>query len=605
MRCGWLSLCLSLMVGTGWLQAQSNQTGVAVSRESAARQSDVLRIEIPVFEDDLPFSVFPLSELGVLVVMNQNALPGSGAAVASGAGSVSGSRSEARSKSGSRSLDFYDENLQRRWHSDVVIGGEYQYVGFRQGCDSLYFALSCLPHHASERPLARLAVCISDGAWRLDYLPVEISTHTEILSLKMGEDGWGFLAKEKGDYVWYYVGMNTGLDEATAGGGEAASAAGAASADATGSVHTAAGNTASAEFALAPKRTPLDLGRAAEWCHLATDTARQKIFALFRDEKLRQNGLMLRIFDWQGGGLSKFDLLPSDEGLRLTDGQMTVLPNGQLWVGGTYHLSRERQTTSNYDRGTETTGLYAALYQSKADESGFTCQRLNFWKQAYYDFPDLQKYMSREAWYNLQRTQEKSKGRTVIPGFTTRVRTGVEAATAGAAASPTLYVLGEVYTRIESSTTEMFYDAYGRMMPYTRTFFEGFRFRDGFLARFDSQGRPLNQSVFDLDRNHLYSQLSDYSQWVADSIGVMLYAHPIDHQLAYRALGSVYDPAEDVAMFQLPSLYESDKVQKSWGGALTPWYNHTFLVYGYQQIRNNRLGNQRRNVFYLQKIVVE
>lgn len=594
MRGGWILTGLLLIGGTGWIQAQSNQTGTAVWRESAAGKNDVLRVETPVFEDDLPFSVFPLSNLGVLVVMNQNALTGSASVGSGSTASASTSRAEARSKRGYRTLDFYDENLQLRWHSEVEIGSEYQYVGLRQGRDSLYLALSSLPHHASEHPLARLAICLADGAWRLDYPEVELSSHTEILSLHIGELDWGFLAKEKNDFVWYYVGMNSGADAASVR----------ASADAAGG---GAGQVSSAAAAVGTtstlRRTPLDLGKQTEWCHLAIDTARQKVFALFRDEKLRQNSLMLRVCNYQGDGeVGRFELLSPDEGLRLTDAQLTVLPNDQLWIGGTYHLSREKQTTSTYDRGTETTGLFAALYRGSAADTGYTLSRLNFWKQAYYHFPDLQNQMSREAWYNLQRVQEKSKGRTVIPGFTTRVRVGVETG----ATAPTLYVLGEVYTRVESTTTEMFYDAYGRMMPYTRTYFEGFRYRDGFLARFDHEGNPLTQSVFDLDRNRLYSRLSDYSQWTSDTAtGTLLYAHPVDHQLAYRVLGSLYNPVEDVATFQLPLLYETDKVQKSWGGALTPWYNHAFLVYGYQQIRNNRLGNQRRNVFYLQKMVVE
>ncbi|MDE6106625.1 MAG: hypothetical protein K2F84_05960, partial [Bacteroidales bacterium] len=59
------------------------------------------------------------------------------------------------------------------------------------------------------------------------------------------------------------------------------------------------------------------------------------------------------------------------------------------------------------------------------------------------------------------------------------------------------------------------------------------------------------------------------------------------------------------ATFSLPPLFQYDKVQKSWGGVLTPWYGRHYLVSGYQQIRNTRLGNGRRNVFYLQKITVE
>lgn len=559
----------------GWVpqaRAQQSETGGRTARrrhvpETTARthvsetnlRRDLLRVETAVFEDDRPFTVLPLNELGVAVVMNQNAIGSSGSG---------------------RSLAFYDENLLLRWQTSIEVEAEYQYIGYRLGADSLHFALSCLPHYKSERPLASLSVCLADGAWRLSYLPVALPAKLEILSLQMRDGGWGFLCMEKDRFAWYYLPLD-GTDAVAAGTGAAVTAG-----------------------TLPFTRTPLGIDDRLEWCHLAVDTAAGQIYTLFRDRKLRQNGLTLCRHGWQGENPGGFELLPPDEGLRLIDARMSVLPDGRLWLGGTYHLSREKQTVSTYDRGSETTGLFAALYKTGADAPAAEPKRLTFWKRAYYDFPDLEHRLSREAWYDLQRAQEKSKGRTLIPAFTAQIRVGLAADAETSPGAP-LYVLGEVYTRLVNTTTEMYYDAYGRMVPYTRTYFEGFRFRDGFLARFDSLGHAVSETVFDLDRNRRYNDLTEYSQWAADSTGRTLYVYPLDDQLAYRVLGSVYSTSDEPMAFQLPPLYQYDKVQKSWGGVLTPWYGRHFLAFGYQQIRNTRLNQSRRNVFYLQKITVE
>lgn len=509
-------------------------------------RQDVLRIETPVFEDDLPFSVLPLAQLGVAVVTNQNEL----------------GQSAPR-----RSIAFYDENLQLRWQTAVEIAPEYQYLGYRVGEDSLYFALSCLPHYKSQYPLASLTVCLADGTWRLTYRPVQLPPKLEILSMQMREDGWGWLALDKNEYVWFYLP----------------------------SQNQPATDSLNAQTET-PLRMPLGLDDRREWCHIATDT--NTVFTLFRDRKLRMPGLTLCRHGWRDVPPAVSEILPPDETIRLVDAKLTVLPDARLWVGGTYHLSREKQTVSPYDRGSETTGLFAALYD-QADNTTAAPRRLTFWKRAYYDFPDLANRLSREAWYDLQRAQEKSKGRTIIPAFTTQIRTGQTPATAQ------LYVLGEVYTRALQTTTEMYYDAYGRMVPYTRTYFEGFRFRDGFLARFDSLGHAVSESVFDLDRNRLYDALTDYSQWAADTNGRTLYFYPDDDRLTYRVLEAMSGTSGEPATFSLPPLFQYDKVQKSWGGVLTPWYGRHYLAFGYQQIRNTRLSGSRRNVFYLQKITVE
>ncbi|MDE5704097.1 MAG: hypothetical protein K2H70_04655, partial [Bacteroidales bacterium] len=118
---------------------------------------------------------------------------------------------------------------------------------------------------------------------------------------------------EKDRFAWYYLPLD-GTDAVAAGTGAAGATAG-------------SGSGAAATASTLPfTRTPLGSDDRLEWCHLAVDTAAGQIYTLFRDRKLRQNGLTLCRHGWQGENPGGFELLPPDEGLRLIDARMSVLP---------------------------------------------------------------------------------------------------------------------------------------------------------------------------------------------------------------------------------------------------------------------------------------
>jgi hypothetical protein len=211
-------------------------------------------------------------------------------------------------------------------------------------------------------------------------------------------------------------------------------------------------------------------------------------------------------------------------------------------------------------------------------------------------------------------------------------------------------VLAESYERKYSTATEMYYDAYGRMVPYTRTTYEGVFFTNVFCGLFsagvartgdaqslksvlqdsmcgDSQAdlsRPQNgQSiqyrlkddglyVFDVSSDNIYSAPFACSAFARDSFGNILYAFPSESRVYYRALpfaGGVQDTAhtvylQDVSGGRLTSLYDGDRVQKNWNNRIITWYNGCFLAYGYQQILNHKASRSTRNVFYLNKLMM-
>ncbi len=121
-----LSLALACLGGFV-LRAQGTAAGVA---------------EIPVQENESPFRVLTLGKLGVLVMMEQNDL---------------------FSSTPQRSLYFYDENLHKRWQSDLAIESRFHYAGQRVEEDSLRFALVAVSDKKGGPELCELALSIADG----------------------------------------------------------------------------------------------------------------------------------------------------------------------------------------------------------------------------------------------------------------------------------------------------------------------------------------------------------------------------------------------------------------------------------------------------------
>jgi hypothetical protein len=190
-------------------------------------------------------------------------------------------------------------------------------------------------------------------------------------------------------------------------------------------------------------------------------------------------------------------------------------------------------------------------------------------------------------------------------------------------------VLAEAYERKFSTTTETYYDAYGRIIPYTRTVYEGISFTDVFCGLFSAgnvqssvqnnvqnsvQSKLKNDGlyVFDVSSNNIYSAPFTYSAFAQDSFGNILYAFPSEGRVYYRALpaaAGVQDTAhtvylQDVSGGRLTSLYNGDKVQKNWNNLIITWYNGCFLACGYQQILNHKVHRNTRNVFYLNKLIM-
>ena len=105
----------------------------------------VARAELPVVEDDDPFSVLTVGQLGLLVVMKQNDL---------------------FSVRPQRMVYFYDENLKQRWATNLELESSYSFLGYRIEADSVRFVLASIWNRDDLPSFLEVPLCLADGNYR-------------------------------------------------------------------------------------------------------------------------------------------------------------------------------------------------------------------------------------------------------------------------------------------------------------------------------------------------------------------------------------------------------------------------------------------------------
>lgn len=507
---------LGLLLGLGCLglRAQGTAAGVA---------------EIPVQENDSPFRVLTLGKLGVLVIMEQNDLFAS---------------------TPQRSLYFYDENLHKRWQSNLAIESRFHYAGQRVEADSLRFALVAVSDKKGGPEFCELALSIADGQYALypRKVAAEALAKAEFAEFKLVGDRWHFLVLQKNEYV--YCVLDTRAD--------------------TLYLHTVAS------------------AKDYTCCDWQVDAEGNACF-VFRDAGIIETGLYFKRISPDGEEMEQEVISSPRQDIRLVDARLAVLGNQGFMIAGSWNMARARQTVSNYDRGSETAGLFAMRYDKG--------QVRDFWMKGYLEYPSLDTLLGGEESFRFTQAMQKSNGRMVLPDYLSLLRLQPQ--------NGRFRLFGETYERVISTTTEVSYDFYGRMMPYTRVTFEGYRYKNAFYSEFDSAVRNLRNSVFDLEQQELYDRLLPLSAAVEDPQGDLLYGY--NHQtLIYYRQTQGEEGIGELKNFGLTPLLPGDRLQRTWGGVLTEWFPGCLLAYGYKQVSNSRRkGKNRQSVFYMNKVMAE
>ncbi len=146
------------------------------------------------------------------------------------------------------------------------------------------------------------------------------------------------------------------------------------------------------------------------------------------------------------------------------------------------------------------------------------------------------------------------------------------------------------------------YDFYGNMYPTNYQVFAGYQFYDVILAGFTSDGLMIWDNDFPME-NILSYKIENKALVYPDSAVITL-AYITNGQIITQDIsGSKKLDSRDKV--NIVSRYTRDRPVGNGNSKITHWYDHYFLVYGYQQLKNRALQDQPlRTVFYINKVAL-
>jgi hypothetical protein len=317
----------------------------------------------------------------------------------------------------------------------------------------------------------------------------------------------------------------------------------------------------------------------------ALDTVSQKLYVLHTDDTRRDNFFKLAVFDSSANLLLSQEIRLNDEN-RPVQAKLKVDENGKLFIFGTYNLTSERQRTDHNDRLVTSAGFFSMSFD------GSSAKLLS--KQNYADYDSVDTRISPDQAVLLRQRRSRRQ-----QPFSMDALISLQLKTIG---GDNLVMIGENITREYRTSTQTFYDYYGRVVPYTTTVFDGYRFNDAFIWLLDSNGKARKNYVSDISMTlNNKTLINKVALSVRKKETIILFANATN--VFYKML----EPHEDSHQtLRLQPLHRGDRIVEDLNSRIFNWYDSHFLVCGYQTVQNNLLqGSNKRTVFYLSKVSLD
>ncbi|MFO8129907.1 MAG: hypothetical protein R6T99_08425 [Bacteroidales bacterium] len=324
---------------------------------------------------------------------------------------------------------------------------------------------------------------------------------------------------------------------------------------------------------------------------LTLDTTNFFVYAVLQKVDSRElAGLYLQKFNLKGNSFGMLEINPVIDQKYLNNA--SVVPMGRdVYTLGTYNYYKNRAGSNDESTYPKSTGFYMAKF---ANEKQIFIHYYNF-----LEFRNLIHSFSAEDIIRIRKRAEKQQSKE-----------GESSLDYSVVVHPVIYhkgafiMLAEAFYPEYHTVTNMYYDYYGRAVPQSHTVFDGYKFFSGIVASFDAEGEIQWDNSLEI-RNILTSDLQKHLE-IHPYRGEIAVIYNRNGRLHYkvfdRAGGHAFSEAEDT---ELGLKHGKDRLMDDARSKVVHWYDHFFLVYGYQELRNNALPGNRRSVFYLNKIAFQ
>jgi len=146
------------------------------------------------------------------------------------------------------------------------------------------------------------------------------------------------------------------------------------------------------------------------------------------------------------------------------------------------------------------------------------------------------------------------------------------------------------------------YNYYGQPFNNTVTVFDGYRYSNAIVLAFDSTGNQSWDNGMEL-WNILAKDIKKRVNVSFDGEEIVL-AYSSEGKIAYKIIKEK-ETVDEISYSTIDTNFNNDELTSDTGNGLELWYKNYFIAYGYQSVRNNSMVDNKRAVFYINKIAFQ
>lgn len=301
----------------------------------------------------------------------------------------------------------------------------------------------------------------------------------------------------------------------------------------------------------------------------------------------KQSYLLLKYFNDEGNLLQSIAVRAEDPDISLNAAKLIVLSADKALLIGSYN-NEAAHSSGLKEAETISAGIFSSLIVN--GEPG----RINLYN--FIDFRNFSSYMQVPRLIKYKRKEKNNPEKEFSLNYRLLPHDIVK--------KDSQYVfLTEAYYPEYRTVSYISYDYYGRPYPQTYTVFDGYKYFGGIVTAFDQSGKLLWENGIKIWNIQSFRLEKKVEAFFDNSDLVLAYVSE------GRLASEIYSSGNTVGDFEYTDLqtkYRRDRIIDEQGSNIEKWYGKYFLVYGYQEIKNNALAEQnKRNVFYMNKIAFE
>jgi hypothetical protein len=330
-----------------------------------------------------------------------------------------------------------------------------------------------------------------------------------------------------------------------------------------------------------------ELENASEFESFYTNEEANNFIAIINKYVDKSNHFLeLKNFD-ENGVVKNNIMIKPGPGKKFNTGKISLVRGNTPLVFGTYDfINGESIKQANYFENS-TSGFFAVNLMNK--------DNFDIKYQDFLDLENMTGYLKSPEYLEAKRKAEKSNDTTGkhSVSYNIMLHDVIEH-------DSLFYFIGEGFYEDYHMVTNTYYDYYGRPVPVTYSVFDGYRYFNAFISCYNEQGDKLWDNGMEIFNILTFDLKKRVIAYFTGNETVLAYNH--NGKISAKIIkGS--EVVEGVEHYPVETTFVNDKIIEDTKSNMVPWYDHYFIAYGFQTIRNNSLiQNNKRTVFYINKV---